>query len=391
MTRTRIHFPLPVFLLAAAVVAITAFGVTRWIADGGAGALPPLDVATDSAAAAPGALDGAKVFRMRVDTVVSISATIDGNANNGSGVVVDATNGTVITASHVVKDYPKRMNATSIVLHFHSGDEVEARVATIDQYNDLAVLSFDPAQVKDLVAAPLAKNSDTVAVGSEILEIGAPYSYEFTPTWGHVSQVHRVVPSRINGAWQIPDAIQHDASTNPGNSGGPIFNARGEVIGISQQIAGKTAASTGVGFAVSSNIVQRLLTSWKDTGGVQYAWLGLDSIKSVSPQLNTAGGLGTDTGAMVQAATGPANAAGLGVGRTVNFLGTAEQTGDVIVALAGRPVRNGDDLLRIAGAIPADQPVQVTYVRYGHRATATITPQPRVITAADAGTDPADE
>ena len=177
MTRTRLAAPsLPVFILAAAVVALLAFGITRWVTDrAGADTLPPLAIVEgDTAAAAPGALDAAALFAKRVDTTVSIEATINDQPMNGSGVVVDP-DGTIVTASHVIKDYELAAEATTIVVRFHKGDEVLAKLVAIDQMNDLAILKIDPSEVSGgVVAAPLA-NSDEVVVGSEIMSIGAPF------------------------------------------------------------------------------------------------------------------------------------------------------------------------------------------------------------------------
>ena len=381
MTRTfSLPSSLPLFLLAAVVVASLAFGVTRFVVEDADGALPPLAVTGDAAAAAPGALDVNKVFQARVDTTVSINATIDGEPMNGAGVVV-STDGTIVTASHVIKDYQKAATANSIVVRFYKGDEVEAELVSIDQYNDLAILKVDPKQVTGgVLAAPLA-NSDKVLVGSEVAAIGAPFGFDWTITKGNVSAAAgRVVDSRINMLSQIPDAIQFDAAINTGNSGGPLFNARGEVIGINQQIATPSKASAGVAFAVSSNIVSRAVRVYRETGAAEipYAELGLRT-RDLSPQLALQAGLTVSQGAIVQGADGPAAAAGIGTGQTISFLGEQVRLGDVIVELAGRKVASSADLSRIAGLIDADAPVQVVIVRGGERVTRTIDPIPRQV------------
>lgn len=377
MTRTRLALPLPVFLLAAAVVAVLAFGATRWIVDRDDVTLPPLPVRGDTAAAAPGALNGAEVFAKRVDTTVSIDSTIGGQPVNGAGVVVDM-DGTIITSSHVVKDYQRGLEASYVVVRFNSGAEVEAQVRALDQFNDLAILAVDAARIKGLVAAPLAE-SDELVVGSEILAIGAPYGYDFTPTWGHVSATHRVINSRINDAWNIPDAIQHDAPVNQGNSGGPIFNARGEVVGINQQIASPVKSNTGVSFAVSSNIVRRALERYRATGTIDYAWLGLNT-RTLSPQLAEAGGVrGVDAGAVIQTSQGPAAQAGLSSGGQLQFLGEAVRIGDVIVEVAGTPVQSADDLARIEGRLDPGATVEITYVRAGSRQRASLVAATRAL------------
>lgn len=380
MTRSRLAFPsLPVFLLAAAVVALLAFGATRWITDRGAlDALPAIEVEGDRAAAAPGALDVNKVHSMRIDTVVAVKATIGGEPMNGTGVVV-GRDGTIVTASHVIKDYDRQgLEASLIVVEFPKGDEVVAEKLAIDQINDLAILRIDPTQVEGLVAAPLG-DSDQLLVGSEVLAIGNPFGYEFTTTTGIVSATHRVLGSRINAASNITDAVQHDAAINTGNSGGPLFNARGEVVGINQQISTPNGGSVGVSFAVSSNLVRRAIAQYRETRQVRYAELGLRT-RDLTPQLARAADLTVTRGAMVQAADGPALAARISTGPAIQHLGGTVIIGDVVVELAGRPVGSSDDLARIAGMIDPDAPVQAVIVRRGgERMEVTIDPTPRAI------------
>jgi serine protease Do len=382
MTRTRLAAPsLPVFLLAAAVVALLAFGITRWVTDrAAADTLPPLTITEgDTAAAAPGALDPTKLFAARVDTTVSIESTIDNAPMNGSGVVVD-TNGTIVTASHVIKDYEKALEATTVVVRFHKGDEVVAQVVAVDQMNDLAILKIDPTDVSGgIVAAPLA-DSDQVVVGAEIMSIGAPFGYEFTPTVGNVSATHRVLPSRINANSSIPDAIQHDGPVNTGNSGGPVFNARGQVIGINQQIASPAKVNSGVSFAVSSNLITRALNQYKSTGAreISYADLGLTTQK-ITPQLAKQGDLTVSKGALVQTATGPALAAGIGTGHAISYLGTTVALGDPIVEVGGRAITSDDDLARAQALLDPTAPTTIVVLRGGKRVELAITPVARTL------------
>jgi serine protease Do len=380
MTRTlSLPAPLPLFLLAAVVVASLAFGITKFVVDDANGALPAIDVAGDAAAAKPGALDVNKVFQARVNTTVSINAMIGDEPMNGAGVVV-ASDGTIVTASHVIKDYELAREADRIVVRFYKGDEVEAELVAIDQFNDLAILKVDPTQVTGGVSvAPLA-NSDQVMVGAEVLAIGAPFGYDWTPSAGNVAATHRVVGSRINALSEIPDALQFDASINTGNSGGPVFNARGQVIGISQQIATPSKSSAGVAFAVSSNIITRALRihAQSNVREIPYAELGLRT-RDVTPQLARDGQLTSAKGAIVQDATGPAAVAGIATGRSIDFLGEQVKLGDVIVELAGQPVNTSADLARIAGLIDAEAPVDVTFIRGGQKVETKIDPTPRAI------------
>lgn len=383
MTRTRIQLrSTPLVLLAAASLALVAYGTTRWfVADDAAGALPPLTLSGDTAAAAAGALDASKLFASRAQTVVTINSSIGGAPTNGAGVVIDR-DGTIVTASHVVVDYQTHSNAESIYVHFRSRDAVPARIVALDQFNDLAILQIDPTAVTagKLVAAPFASNSDSLLVGSEVAAIGDPMGLDGSLTTGIVSAVHRVHNSQINGAWRIPDLIQHDASINQGNSGGPLFNARGQIVGINQQISTPTGTgSVGLSLAVSSNIVQRVVREWKAGHRIEYADLGI-ATRDISPQLAAAAHLGTSSGAMVQNVALGAAQAGLraGSGR-IDFQGEQVLLGDVIVELAGQPITSSADFARVEGLIAADQPVKLTYVRGKIRTTVSVTAVPRPI------------
>lgn len=385
MTRTITLPSVPLFLLAAVVVAALAFGTTRLLVDDGAGALPQLQIEGDVAAAAPGAFNAQKIYEQRLDTTVTIQATIDGQPMNGAGVVV-GTDGTIVTASHVIKDYeaasadPQMGRASRILVRFPKGDEVLAQLVAIDQFNDLAILKVDPSEVRGgVVAAPLA-NSDKVLVGSPVAAIGSPFGYEESLTTGIVSKTHRVLASRINDAWEIPDGLQFDAAINTGNSGGPVFNARGDVIGISQQIATPVKASAGVSFAVSSNLVRRALAIHAQTGAthIPYANLGLRTV-DLTPQLAAKGELTASRGALVQEAYGPATAAGIAIGRSITHHGTEVRMGAVIVELAGQPITSRDDLMRVAALIDADAPVKVVYEQGGKRVETQIDPSPRQV------------
>jgi serine protease Do len=369
-----------VFLLAAAVIALLAFGVTRWVTDrAGAETLPPIELSGDTAAAVPGALNPNKLYDARVDTTVSIEATIDGAPMNGSGVVVD-TDGTIVTASHVIKDYDKALEATVVVVRFHKGDEVAAKVVAIDQMNDLAILKVDPGQVTGgVVAAPLG-NSDKVLVGAEVMAIGSPFGYEFSATVGNVSNTPQVLDSRINANSQITGSVQHDAAINTGNSGGPLFDARGQVIGINQQIASPSKTNSGVSFAVPSNIVDRAVKQFEATGArdIRYADLGIVA-RDITPQLAAAADLPVTKGALVQSATGPASQAGVSTGRSILHLGKTVAIGDPIVEVAGRAIGSADDLARAQAQLDPSAPTTIVVLRDGERVELEITPVARAL------------
>ncbi|MCW2950111.1 MAG: trypsin domain protein [Thermoleophilia bacterium] len=372
MHRTRTLSPsLPVLFFAAACLALIAFGATRLLMSSRADALPALSVAGDTAAAQPGALNTTKLFQQRANTVVTIDSTVGSDELHGAGVVV-GTDGTIVTASHVVKDYIAGVEASAVFVRFYGHDQVQATVVAIDQWNDLAVLKVDPRQVTHFVAAPMA-NSDAVLVGAEVAAIGNPFGHEWSITPGHVSNVHQTVDSQINANWKVPDAIQFDASINPGNSGGPLFNARGQVVGIVQQIAGTTKTNSGVSFAISASIVQRTLQLAKTTRDIPYAFTGLRAV-DLSPQLARQQHLATATGALVQAASGPAAVAGIQTGAPVMYGGVEVNVGDVVVAVSGQPVGSAADLQRATGLLQVGRAIPVTIVRGSRRETVQLTP-----------------
>lgn len=373
MQRTRTLTPtLPVLIVVAVLLAMIAFGATRLLMDASADTLAPLDVAGDSAAARPGALDGSKLYAGRVDTVVSIDSTVGDGALHGTGVVV-GTDGTIVTASHVVKDYESAAEASMVFVRFNKGDEVKATIVAIDQWNDLAVLRIDPTEVDGLVAAPIVENSNTTMVGAEVAAIGNPFGHEWSWSPGHVTQVHQMVDSQINSGWQVPDAIQFDAAINPGNSGGPLFNARGEVLGIVQQIAGTSKTSSGVAFAIPATIMQRTLLLAKTHRDIPYAWTGIKT-RDLSPQIAASNGIAVNRGALVQDATGPAAAAGITVGSPEMFAGQEVFVGDVITKLAGQPIASSEDLSRVSALLTPGAAVDVTVVRGKQTRTTRLTP-----------------
>lgn len=379
MTRTFPRIPsLPLFIALGIAVAVLAFGATRWYTDTrGSDALPSLDLPGDAAAARSGALDAQALFATRAPATVMIDATIDGEAVTGAGVIVDA-DGTIVTASHVIFNYDTQQLATNVVVSttddgLGTRDELQARIVSRDKNNDLAVLKVDPTQAtRPLVAAKLSQAE--LAIGSDVAAIGYPMGERWTQTVGTVSNVHRTKPSRINAAWNIPDAIQFDAPINKGNSGGPLFNARGEVVGIVQQISSTTESNTGISFAISAQIIERVLRLAPDHAIIPYSYTGITS-RTLSPQLAKAAGIDATEGALVQGATGPAELAGLSVGAPMAYAGGSVQKGDVIVEVAERKIESSQDLDRLLGLLDPRTRVEVVVVRDGARHSLYLEPQ----------------
>jgi serine protease Do len=256
----------------------------------------------------------------------------------GSGFIVDKS-GYIMTNAHVVED------AVKINVKLESGDEYTARVIGTDEETDLAILKIDAA--KDLPFVKLG-DSDRARVGEWVLAIGSPFGLTKTVTAGIISQTKRETPSTS----PFQKFIQTDAAINRGNSGGPLVNMDGEVIGINSQIATSTGDYNGVGFALPSteaaSVYQQIVKNGKVRRG--FLGVGLDSVKAEYAKVY---GLRDAKGAIlteVRESRGGAAAAGM-------------QVGDVIVEFDGKPVENAQDLIAKVAAASPEQMVNVAYLR----------------------------
>ena len=282
----------------------------------------------------------------------------------GSGFVVDEE-GTVLTNAHVIA------GAERVTVRFgDNGAAVDADVKGRDPSTDLAVLKVDPERVKGLDPIPLGESS-TVRVGDPVIAIGNPFGFTRTVTTGIVSAKQRQITAP-NG-FPIRNVIQTDASVNPGNSGGPLLDASGRVIGINSQIAtGGGQGSVGIGFAVPVDTAKRLLPRLRRGARIERAYLGVEMV-AVTDQLAQDLNLPVEQGALIQTVVpgGPADRAGLRGGRTPTGEGIAAG-GDLLVEVDGRRVRTPDD---VAAAIAEKEPgdnVQVAFYRRSRRKTAEV-------------------
>jgi putative serine protease PepD len=245
----------------------------------------------------------------------------------GTGFVIDEE-GHIITASHVVD------GASSITIRLEDGTTRKATVLGQDDATDVAVLKIDPAGL-ELHPLPLG-SSASLDVGDEIAAIGDPFGYERSISTGIVSGVDRTIEAP-NG-FTVAHAIQTDAAMNPGNSGGPLLNAAGEVVGIADQIAtgGGAEQSAGVGFAVPIDLVKAALEKLKAGEQVLHAYLGVATTDSAT-------GVSGATVAQVTSG-GPAEEAGLRAGDVVTRLGDAKvgDSNDLVAAIAAHSP--GDEL-----------------------------------------------
>jgi S1-C subfamily serine protease len=313
------------------------------------GAVP---VDTDTADPLPGnSFDPARIYRERADGVVTIIALFGGAASQGSGFVV-SDDGYVLTNSHVIttagegSPTEEADAAGTVFVEFRDRDRIRARVVGWDVYDDVGLLKVDPAE-HELDPVPLG-DSSRVVVGEPVAAIGSPFGRTSSLSVGVVAATERAIES-LTSDYNLVDAIQTDAPINRGNSGGPMFDARGLVIGINAQIRSESGTAEGVGFAIPINSAKRSMEQLIQTGRVRYAWVGV-STQSVTPSLAERFGLTVQEGAAVQevVAGSPADEAGLqGGGEQEAFAGIPFRPGgDVIVSIAGRRIQDAEDLVR---------------------------------------------
>jgi S1-C subfamily serine protease len=299
-----------------------------------------------------------------------------GGASQGSGFVV-SREGIVLTSAHVVttagreRDQGEATPAERAFVEFADGDRVAASVVGWDVFNDVAVLRVDPEQ-HALRPLPLGASA-SVRVGEPVAAIGSPFGEVGSLAVGVVSATRRSIAA-LTSRFRIVDAIQIDAPINRGNSGGPLLDARGRVIGINAQIRSNSGTAEGVGFAVPIDSARRSLEQLLEDGRVSYAYVGI-SAEDLTPLLGRRLGYGARRGALVITAEGPAREAGIRGGeRTVTVAGRQLKAGgDLVVSVAGTPVRSADALVRIVTtSLSAGTVVPFKIVRDGRMQTVRV-------------------
>jgi len=359
-----------VALVAATLGAAAAIAVARgagWVGSGHAQTVylsaPPDSGSASTASAISGAkplpgngFDPALLYQRRSAGVVTIFAEFGppgsdlGQASQGSGFIV-SSRGVILTNSHVITNAgeggPVRP-ASRLYVEFSDHDRVPATVVGWDVFDDVGVIRIDP-KGHPVDQVPLG-DSARVRVGDPVAAIGSPFGNENSLTVGVVSATRRSISS-LTSAYQLSDAIQTDAPINHGNSGGPLFDARGRVIGINAQIRTESnGAADGVGFAVPINSARRSMQQLLTLGHVAYAYVGVTT-EDVTPSIAQRLGLRATRGALVDDVCpgGPGADAGLRGGtRTVRIDGVPVKSGgDVVLAIGQHPVRGADDLARI--------------------------------------------
>ncbi len=291
----------------------------------------------------------------------------------GTGFVVD-DEGYILTNAHVVDESGQR--ASNVTVVFNKGgsetQRVQGELVGVDIGSDVAVIKVDPGKVR-IKPLPLG-DSDQVVVGEPVVAIGNPLGYNFSITAGIVSATGRSLQAP-NGQ-TIPNGIQTDAAINQGNSGGPLIDDSGKVIGINEQIASRGGGNDGLGFAVPINTAIRSLEQLKTSGKVQYAWMGV-GLQTLTADIAGMFNMNTQGGALVQEVSpgSPAAKAGLkGGDQTVTVQG--EQFilgGDVIVKVDDTEIATADDLIAYLGTKKPGDKITVTVERDGKTQDVSVT------------------
>ncbi len=264
----------------------------------------------------------------------------------GSGFVIDPS-GIIITNNHVIAD------ADEITIEFTDGTELEATVIGTDPKTDIAVLKVEPA--KELQAVKFGSSAAS-RVGDWVMAIGNPFGQGSSVTLGIVSAINRDIRSGPYDAF-----IQTDAAINRGNSGGPLFNMDGEVIGINTAIISPSGGSIGLGFSVPADLASNVIAQLREFGETRRGWLGV-SIQPVTDDIAESLGMVIAQGALVAGVTdkGPAKNSGI-------------QVGDVVLVFDDKPISEMRDLPRIVAETAVGKAVDVVVLRKGERVTVPVT------------------
>jgi S1-C subfamily serine protease len=317
------------------------------------------------------------LFKQVNPGIVAVRVITAQGGGEGSGFVFD-TQGHIVTNYHVVQDN------TSLEVDFPSGTKVHGKVVGSDLDSDLAVVKVD-VPAAELKPLPLG-DSDQLQVGDTVVAIGNPFGFSSTMTMGIVSAKGRNLESirqtSDGRSFSAGDLIQTDAAINPGNSGGPLLNLQGEVVGVNRAIQTVASAASGepvnsgIGFAVSVNIVKKVVPVLISKGSYDYPYLGISSLDEVTLMLAEALGLPQSRGAyLVEVVTGgPADQAGLKAGTRDTSITGLKAGGDLITAIDGQPINVYADLIGylMTKKSPGDK-VVLSILRDGKEMQVTVT------------------
>jgi putative serine protease PepD len=373
--KSRSRIPMIALILIATLVLGAGAGAVAYSTFGTQSktVIRQVPVSASEPAAQTTPLTVGQVYRDAYRGVVEITVTSQSQSNpfgqqqsqtaQGSGFVIDDS-GHIVTNDHVVD------SAKTVSVQFWNGASYKASVVGTDPSTDLGVIKVDGAPQS--VLHPLQfGNSNAVQVGDTAIAIGSPFGLEETVTSGIVSALHRQMEAPNN--FTINDSIQTDAAINHGNSGGPLLNINGDVIGVNSQIRSDSGGSDGVGFAIPSNTVKSIADTLIGNGKVEHAYLGVSVQQisgSVADQLNLVAGVEVAT---VKSGT-PAAKAGLkGSNGKKTVDGQQYPTGgDVITAIDGQKVTSSEDVQQTIDAHQPGDTVKITYWRDGDSHTVSV-------------------
>ena len=329
-----------------------------------------------------GGFNAAAIYERLSPGVVTIISTFpgrgelldsDGEGGLGSGFVLDGE-GYIATNAHVVTTGERRLRrAEEVYVEFADGNRVSAEIVGHDANSDVALLKVDPA---GLELTPLRLgSSERLVVGQPVAAIGSPFGERRSLSVGVISALDRDIQSLTDFA--IGNAIQTDAAINQGNSGGPLLDGQGRVIGINAQIRTSSGGGEGVGFAIPADTVRRSLDQLREDGRVDYGFLGVTT-QPLYPQLARHLDVDAREGALVVEVVGggPADEAGIEAGdEETSFQGVDEipRGGDVILAVDGRRLQGQDDLADLVSTHEPGDRVRLDVIRGDDRRTVTVT------------------
>src|SRR3989441_9199732 len=297
----------------------------------------------------------AEIFKKVENSVVQITSTVSTVDNSiiingqplqgqssrlGSGFVYDKE-GRIITNNHVVE------GSKTVDVTFIDGNTYTAKVVGTDPDNDIAVIQIiDNYSDENLIPLTLGNSTD-LQVGQPVIAIGNPFGLSDTVTTGIISAIGRLLPNE-NVGFSIPDVIQTDAAINPGNSGGPLLDTQGQVIGITTAIQSSTGEFSGIGFAIPSNTMKRIIPALIEDGFYKHSWLGISG-SSIDPDLSSILELPVQNGFLIQdvVPNSPAAKAGLQGYKEIKTIDGAKYKvgGDIIVGVDGNSVEKIEDIL----------------------------------------------
>jgi S1-C subfamily serine protease len=279
---------------------------------------------------------------------------------SGTGFVVDRE-GHIMTNFHVVE------GAVQIEVNFFDGRIVRGEIVGTDPDSDLALLRVSDVPAEALYPVVLG-DSDALFIGQEVVAIGSPFNQRWTMTTGIISALDRTIQGLTR--FSIGAVIQTDAAINPGNSGGPLLNLRGEVIGVNSQIISRTASNSGIGFAIPSNLVQRVLRELLENGQVNYSYLGISGDEMSLAYIDALNLPNTARGVVVAAVEPGSPAARAGLRNPANPITIdgrrVPRSVDIITAIDGVPIAGMPTLIAyLASNTQPGQTVTLTVLRNG--------------------------